>query len=537
MENLSPFFKYGMIFADYLLLEFLRTKVLKIQRPNETYNSHNSKGGIIMKKAALIIFTLGFILSGSFAQQNKDAVYGDDVYYSASKSKKKGKKNKQIVKADESVASEQLTTDPDSSASILPKSATLYDDYNDYSYSARIKRFHKTEEDANYFDEVYTDPANYDSNYQQKGSAGPDVNLYVGAGFGSCWGSSVSFGWGWGYDPWYWNMGWGWGYPYYGWGWNPWWYYQYPFYPYYWSPYSYGYWNGYYAGYWDGYYGYPYGWNSWDYPYNRNTYYGRRIPLASSNGNNLNARTIENPPSSPNNRVVTPPVNERTVLSNERTVETNQRTTMNNEVSFRRENPVPAIERTTSTRTEQPSSQQRYRYSPTDQEQQPASTRNTSQYTRQQQPAPKYIKPEYKRESQSTTRTQNYTSPTYRQPKSSQEYLSPRTQPSSSTVRQQESSGQPTYSRPPASQTQRENVTPTRTQDNSSTNPTRSYTPTRTAPPRSNSYSTPSRSNSYSPPVRSNSNSAPSRSSSPSTSSPSRSSGSSGGGSFGGRRK
>ena len=189
-----------------------------------------------MKKAALIIFILSFILSGAIAQNDKDAVY-DDVYYSASKKKKKDK---------------EKVSEPDTSESALPKSSTLQDDYNDYSYSTRIKRFHNPEQDAGYYDEVYTDPSNYDTNYVAEGSsyytdASPNVSLSFGVGFGSCWGPSLSFGYGWGYDPWYWNYGWG--YPYNGY-YSP--YYSYWDYPYYGWGYGGSYWSGYRNGYWDG---------------------------------------------------------------------------------------------------------------------------------------------------------------------------------------------------------------------------------------------------------------------------------------------
>ncbi len=500
-----------------------------------------------MKKAALIIFILGFILSGSFAQQNKDAVYGDDVYFTASKNKKKDNNKKQSETITESSDSVQQVVDPDSSSSVSPKSSTLYDDYNDYAYSARIKRFHNPEEDVTYFNDTYTDPANYDSNYQE-GTSSPDVNVYVDAGYGSCYGPSMSFGFGWGYDPWYWSSGWGWGYPYYNswyWGYNSWWYNPYS---YYWSPYSYGYWNGYYAGYYDGYYGNPYGWNNWDYQYGSNTYYGRRMTVTSSGGNNLNTRNTEVKPNTPtgqDGRSVTQTKNERAP----ETRPMNERTVVNNDVTSKKTNPVPAVERTTSTKVNPPATQQRYQYTPTQKENQPSSTKTTSQYTRQQQqPSPKYIKPEQSRSTQTTTRTQSYTSPTYRQPKSSQEYLSPRTQPSRTSMQQQTRSGQPTTTRPPATQTQRQNVVPstinrqspgsTGNQIKTNNSPTRNYTPSRTTPTtRSNSYSTPSRSNSSPTPSRSNNYSSPSRSSSPSYSAPSRSSGSSGSGGFGGRRK
>jgi len=480
-----------------------------------------------MKKAAFIILLLGFIFSSSFAQQTSDAVYGDDVYYSASKTKKKDKKKKNKNK-NEATEPVQQVAEPDSTSTDLPKSSTLMDDYNDYSYSARIKRFQNPEENAGYFDETYTDPANYDYTTQQETSS-PNVNIYLGAGFGSYYGPSWSFGFGWGYDPWYYN--WGWGYPYYNWYWgyNYWWYSPY----YYWSPYMYGYWNGYYAGYWDGYYGYPYGWNSWEYPYGGNTYYGRRQPITSTGGTKLNSNITEskaNLPSGKDGSLASQSKVERSTASQSKY----DRNSAGKETNSKMVNPEQSQSKTVASKYNQPPVQQKYEYTQNQKKQSAAYSKTASPNTRQQQPTPKYTKPGQYQSPQNQTKTQNYTSPTYRQPKSSQEYLSPRNQVTGTSVQQQTRSGQPAAGRPAYSQPQRQSFTPSSTQRqqpgstgtrvNPTSSPTRDYTPSRTTPSRSNSYSTPSRSNSYSSPSRSNSYSSPSRSSSPSYSSPSRSS-------------
>ncbi|MFH1160615.1 MAG: hypothetical protein V1733_06685 [bacterium] len=484
-----------------------------------------------MKKAAFIILILGFILSGSFAQQNKnqDAVNSDDVYYSASTKNKKNKKDQQpesapgTQQASTSIDS-SLTyiTNPDSVSATLPKSATSYDDYNDYSYSARVKRFHNPNTDASYFDETYTDPSNYDTTISG-GASSPDVSVYVGAGVGSFWGPSSSFGIGWGCDPWYWDYGWG--YPYYpSWYWNySWWYNPFPFWAYspYWSPYSYGYWNGYWNGYWDGYYGYPYGWNSWEYPY-VDTYYGRRRPITSPGGTGINQRTITeqsltNPDRNP--RTITPEKNERSVP-----------------VSSRSNTQLTTAERGSINRTVPSSTQQRYQYTRSSDEAKPAPQRTSSEVAqRQQTQPPKYSKPGVHRSNQPPSKTQNYSSPAYRQPKSSQEYLSPRTQSAPQNVQQQNRSGQPTQTRQQVQHPQRQSV------DQPRSTPTRQYSVPNRTNTNSKSYSTPSRNNSQpqSPPSRSNSSSSPSRSGGSSYSTPSKSSGNagSGGGGSGGRRK
>jgi len=454
-----------------------------------------------MKKTAVIILILGFIISGSFAQQNKnkEGINSDDVYYSTSGKNKKNLKSERSGNAGEEQKELTLTdsagiliTNPDSVSTTLPKSATTYDDYNDYSYSARVKRFHDPNSNAPYFDDAYTNPSNYDSTLSG-GTSSPDVNVYVGAGIGSCWGPSFSFGLGWGYDPWYWNYGWG--YPYYpGWYWNwnyYWWYYPYP-YPY-WSPYSYGYWNGYWNGYWDGYYGYPFGWNSWEYPY-ANTYYGRRRPITSPGGTGVNQRTPA----------------EQTITQSDR----NQRTV-----------------------TPSPSKQQKYQYSRSSKQVLPGQKRTTYPIAqRQQTTPPKYSKPGVQRTLPPNSKAENYASPAYRQPKSSKEYLSPRTQAVPQSGQQQNRSTQPTQNQQRIQQSQKQSVNPPRSTS------TRQYS----APNRTNtnpkSYNAPSRTNTHyqSSPPRSNSSASPSRSNGSSYSAPSRSSGnatSSGGGSSGGRRK
>ncbi|MCC7332117.1 MAG: hypothetical protein IT232_05840 [Flavobacteriales bacterium] len=130
-------------------------------------------------------------------------------------------------------------------------------EYYDYEYSSRIKRFHRPYGRYSYYDDCYTNYYWYDYNPYNYG-----VSVYS------------SYGW-WYPRPWGWNIGWSWGGWYtswgwntVGWGWSPWGWYGSS----YWSGYNHGYWDGYYAG---NYY------NSYD----RNSYYyGHRSSVRSSSG-------------------------------------------------------------------------------------------------------------------------------------------------------------------------------------------------------------------------------------------------------------
>lgn len=118
-------------------------------------------------------------------------------------------------------------------------------EYYDYEYSSRIRRFHRPYGRYGYYDNCYTNYYWYDYNPYNYG-----VSVYT------------SYNW-WYPRPWGWNVGWSWGGWYTSWGWNT--------IGWGWSPYGwYGssYWAGYNHGYHDGFYAGNY-YNSYD----RNSYY------------------------------------------------------------------------------------------------------------------------------------------------------------------------------------------------------------------------------------------------------------------------
>ncbi|MDO9512742.1 MAG: hypothetical protein Q7J34_13340 [Bacteroidales bacterium] len=148
------------------------------------------------------------------------------------------------------------------------------DDYYDYAYSARIKRFHTPSIGIGYYDDYYTNLYWYNHNPYSWGTS-----IYMGYNFWGGAGFNLGWSWGWG------SIGYQWGYPYSGWYSNPW-AYNYYGYPYgggwggYWNGYNHGYWNGYYGGYYGGNYGGNY-YNSYD---ANSHYYGPRHNRGSSNG-------------------------------------------------------------------------------------------------------------------------------------------------------------------------------------------------------------------------------------------------------------
>lgn len=160
----------------------------------------------------------------------------------------------------------------------------IADDYYDYSYTSRIRRFDNPIAGYGYYDPYYTNSYYYDYNPVNWG-----VSIYAGYNW---WAPSYMY-----YSPFYYSgfsigIGFGWGYPYYGYSpyfYNPWYSWCAPPMPYYgygWGAgWGYGWgagWGyGYGCGFYGGYYGAcnPYYYNSFD----GNLYYGPRGSSPSGN--------------------------------------------------------------------------------------------------------------------------------------------------------------------------------------------------------------------------------------------------------------
>lgn len=139
-------------------------------------------------------------------------------------------------------------------------------EYYDYEYTSRIRRFHRPAGRYGYYDDYYTNYYyyNYDPYFY-----GTSIYVSYGWWYPSPWRWCV--GWGGYYGGWGWSYGWGspwhWGYGG-GWGWYG---------SSYWSGYNHGYMNGYY----DGLYASGNYYNSYD----RNShYYGKRGNTGGSDG-------------------------------------------------------------------------------------------------------------------------------------------------------------------------------------------------------------------------------------------------------------
>lgn len=408
------------------------------------------------------------------------------------------------------------------------------DDYYDYAYSARLRRFHNDCFFNNYYSDFYTNSYWYDYDPWN-------------------WGMSIYMGYNWWYPSYYsrWYM------PWYSWGYSNWWD-PYPYYGWGGFGYSYyaGYWNGFYDGYWNGMYhgdwGHNYYYNSYD---DNSHYYGRRRSVGSSGSFASSRRDMsfsekyEASIARERNGNLRNSVRNTDYASARRSgAEQNIRQSSINQGNTTQRNTGTQVRTTPGTGNQNPAVN-RQQQKPTRYTYQGTRTRNynsTNEGTRNQ------------------GNIQPYSSPSYSKPRSGQEYTSPKYRNTTPAT-----GNQGTYNRPssgsntqsPARQYNKPNVTPQNTPNRSTTQPGNSRntysvpkrttqsssspsTPTYSAPSRSNdnyspsrnsnSYSTPSRSSDYSSPSRSSgSYSAPSRSSE--SSSPSRSNSSSG--SSSGRRR
>lgn len=248
-----------------------------------------------MKKVIIIAGIVSLALSA--CNTSKLVTYSDDIYANPSEERlekarlaaEKKKKEEELAKkeAEERAAALAAQKAIDDANPAYKDPVYDKDDYYDYQYASRIRRFDNPVNGVGYYDNYYTNYYWYNGNPGMYGTSIYSSYNYWGPSYSNynCWPSSyfgVSYGWGspnYGYNPYG-----GWGNPYGG-GWG--------------NPYSNAYWQGYYNGYnngfYNGYYGYPYGGynyygNGWGY-YNQfdvNSAYNKptNAPRGSHDGGN-----------------------------------------------------------------------------------------------------------------------------------------------------------------------------------------------------------------------------------------------------------
>ncbi len=240
------------------------------------------KEGKPMKPIAFLSLFAVMLLASCSTMRTGSSVY-DDVYYSPSDpvvhvkevvvTQEKVVQEEPVQEEQYYYNEEQYYADPEyQTESYLSPEGNIvnnyyfYGDYHDYSYTSRLRRFHRPM-GYSYYHDYYTNMYwyNYDPHYW-------GTSIYIGYGYypASFYGH---YGWGWPrrsfmsawYNPYF---MWGMGYPHY-----------------YYGGYS-SYWTGYRHGYWDGYYGYPnYGGGWYKNSYDQNSYYyGPRTGFAGNTG-------------------------------------------------------------------------------------------------------------------------------------------------------------------------------------------------------------------------------------------------------------
>lgn len=215
----------------------------------------------IMKKVIIIAGITSLVFGA--CSNLKRTTYNDDVYVDPKEEKlererlaaeKKKQQEVEERKRQEELAAQKAKDDanPAYKDPVYDK-----DDYYDYQYASRLRRFNNPVYGLGYYDDYYTNYYWYNGNPAYYGTS-----IYTSYNW---WGPSFGYG---SYGPsWGFGVGYNWGYPY---GYSP--YYGYNPYGYGYDPYGYNaYWNGYYNGFYSGLYGYnPYGYN----PYGYNPYCG-----------------------------------------------------------------------------------------------------------------------------------------------------------------------------------------------------------------------------------------------------------------------
>lgn len=217
----------------------------------------------MLAMASLLAATLLFTSCGTTFMVAADDVYGNVP--SREEERRQNREEQMNQRNDESAGNLSGASAYNYSEEAAVEDTFNYDDYYDYEYSSRLRRFQNENKlNHDYYSDYYTNVYWYDANPYNYGTS-----IYLG------------------YSWWYpeytcYRPGWymGFGYRPYSWWHNSYWdYYYYPYHSWsynhgYYHGYNNGYWDGYRDGYWDANYDYCYN------PYDRNTYtqsyYGRR---------------------------------------------------------------------------------------------------------------------------------------------------------------------------------------------------------------------------------------------------------------------
>ena len=254
-----------------------------------------------MKKVIIIAGIVSVALSACVSTKN--VTYNDDVYVNPKEDRlekeriaaEKKKQQEELAKKDAEERAAQIAAQKaKDDANPLYKDPNYdKDDYYDYQYASRIRRFNQPVSGVGYYDNYYTNYYYYNGNPGMYGTS-----IYSGYNY---WGNNYGYGCNSGWPSSYFGVNYGWGQPNYGYnsyGYNPYGGYGYNPYGYgsssYWMGYNQGYNNGFYNGYYG--YGYPYGnyyggyGNGWGYynAFDANSGYSHHTnaPRSSHDGGN-----------------------------------------------------------------------------------------------------------------------------------------------------------------------------------------------------------------------------------------------------------
>lgn len=255
--------------------------------------------GKAMKPYSILAVVTLMLLASCSSRLSTKRYYDDDVYFS---SKDLRNYTPPAYTSPTDTGSYLQNSGSNTTAAATPNyqnGQQVIDDYYDYQYASRIRRFYYPSYGMGYYDPWYTNSYWYNYNPYSFGTSIYTTynfwpNSYTYWGFGNPWGAYNPWAfnpyWGynnWGYNGWGYNSpwmpynpyacGWGFGNPYWGggWGWgNP-----------YFNGFNNGYYNGYYNGFYDGMAYNNYYFNGFD--NNSYSYYGPYKQSSTSGSNKV----------------------------------------------------------------------------------------------------------------------------------------------------------------------------------------------------------------------------------------------------------